>query len=247
MRQFILPQWFQGEEKIELEGDEFHYVCRVLRMKIGERFTGKDKNGTTYSLMLSRIGKTSCTVTAIAAYNDRFSSSPRLTLFQCIPKGPKMDQIIRQATETGVTEIVPVLSEHTIKKPDKQKTERWKRIVKEAMQQSGASRFTDIHPIIQFDEIPSVWRARGTGLFFHQIPLENNSLHSYLTCYPQQVALIIGPEGGLSGKEVTLLSKAGFLPVYLGNNVLRTETAALYAIAAVQIVLLEQQTWNKQL
>ena len=89
-------------------------------------------------------------------------------------------------------------------------------------------------------------RQPGTlGLLFHHLPLENKSLHGYLgKCTPEMVALAVGPEGGFSSAEAGRFIAAGFKPFTIGDTILRTETAALYAAAAVRILLLERDSWE---
>jgi 16S rRNA (uracil1498-N3)-methyltransferase len=85
--------------------------------------------------------------------------------------------------------------------------------------------------------------TKALGLLFHQSPLEQASLHRYLSINPEIVALAIGPEGGFSPAEVRRFLAAGFQPLTIGDTVLRTETAALYGTAAVRIILLESAWW----
>ena len=84
----------------------------------------------------------------------------------------------------------------------------------------------------------------GIKLFFHQNRLEKGSLHGYLNSSTDSICVMIGPEGGLSDEETDFLLASGFHPVYLGENVLRTETAAIYALGAVNTILLEKNEWT---
>jgi len=179
---------------------------------------------------------------------------PPLVLFQSLPKGQKMDQIVRQACEAGVSLIVPFISARSVSRPDVSdlagKRDRWMRIAREARQQSGSLVETDISPVLDLAGVLNVWRERAgkatrpLALLLHQDPLEKATLNGYLDATPDLVALTIGPEGGFSEEEASALVSAGFGPLLLGPNVLRTETAALYAVAAVQVVLLERTTWR---
>jgi 16S rRNA (uracil1498-N3)-methyltransferase len=90
---------------------------------------------------------------------------------------------------------------------------------------------------------------RPVGIMFHQEPLateplEKGSLHGYLGNYPDFAAMAVGPEGGFSPREVSLMLAAGWKPVVMGNTILRTETAALYGAAAIRVLLLESETWT---
>lgn len=251
MRQFVLPPEYDGGREWTLSGRDAHYLLKVLRLQAGATFPGTDRGGRRFTISLSGVFGESCRLTIdpeVCA--DGGDDSPAITLFQCLPKGQKMDLIIRQAVEAGVGRIVPIASEHSVPQLHEEerarKGGRWARIVREAVQQSGARRNTEVSGITPFDAIPAEWNGRGIGLYFHQAPLANKTLHEYLSGNTDEIALVIGPEGGLSDGEIDLLSNAAFNAVYLGGNVLRVETAALYAVAAVQIVLLEKDSWKVQ-
>ncbi|HUX11516.1 MAG TPA: RsmE family RNA methyltransferase [Spirochaetia bacterium] len=272
MKRFLLPADFAGGPVVELSGRSFHYLCRVRRMKVGDGCDASDHAGNQYRLTMESVAADRCTAhlqaqprssdlsvapeSAESSFRAGAADLPEITLCQCLPKGSKLDLIIRQATEAGVSRIVPLLSEYAVPQIDSEsaanrKLDRWRRIAREAFQQSGVSKLPQIDPPLPFAELERI-RPRSPetiGLFFHQLPvgagpLEQRSLHEYLSADPQHIALVIGPEGGLSNNEIEQLLQSGFVPVFLGPHVLRTETAALYAIAAVQIVLLEKKTWR---
>ena len=207
-------------------------------------------------------------------------SMPAIILFQSLPKGDKMDLIVRQAAEGALAEIVPFVSEFSVVKGKAksknsataikastasgiggQKIARWERIIKEARQQSGSVIATKVRQPLSMDELFEYWNelklqgqenqsiAQGVmqgvlGLFFHHLPLEQASLHSYLDKKAQIVVLVIGPEGGFSNAEAARFLEAGFRPLTIGDTVLRTETAALYGAAAIRTILLERNSWE---
>jgi len=255
MKQFVLPTGYKGTPSYTLRGEHYHYIVNVLRARVGTTFAGLDSEGTPVTIELRSVGNDSCEIDVRPAVAEgelsvsarRGSVAPSITLFQCIPKGKKMDLIVRQATETGVSAIVPVLSRHTVPRFDdrdwRNKKERWTRVMREAVQQSGRGTLPTLEDPISLAEIANFWSERGPGLFCHERPLAHESLHGYLVGDTQRVALVIGPEGGLAPAESKQLMDAGFGAVYLGENVLRVETATLFAIAAVRIVLLERDRW----
>lgn len=231
---------------IVVEGDDFHYLKHVRRVKKGDSFDGLDAEGNTYRLTVRDEQRHCLFLTAESKEKEKISL-PAVTLIQGLPKGKKMDVIIRQATEAGVSTIMPLLCKNSIVKIDNhdtmsKKTARWKRIAREAVQQSGAS----VLPHIDSPrEIRSLSQAGcGIKLVFHQERENNRSLHESLEKAAERVFLCIGPEGGFTGGEIGLLAEYGFIPVHLGDSVLRVETAAIYAIAAVRIILLERLYWR---
>jgi 16S rRNA (uracil1498-N3)-methyltransferase len=156
-----------------------------------------------------------------------------------------MDLIIRQAVEAGVERIVPLLSDHAVVRPGEgsARLERWRRIAREAREQSGAARPALIEPPVRLDEAIGRERA-GTAVFFHEDPAASSPLHGILAGAEGPFAVLVGPEGGLSPRETSLLASSGFRQAWLGDGVLRTETAALYALAAVRTIVRERMTWR---
>jgi len=184
------------------------------------------------------------------------SPIPPIALFQGIPRGNKMDIIVRQAAEGAVSLVAPFESEHsTVKLGGKsgEKLKRWKRIVKEARQQSGSAIETLVREPCGFDALLEFWESlkkeylRPLGILLHHTPLEKGTFHGYLNIVPDFVVLAVGPEGGFSPREVTLFLAANFKPLLMGDTVLRAETAALYGTAAARTILLESEAWTLKL
>ena len=251
MKVFILPPEYTGGDFFELTGDAFHYLCHVRRLKEGDSLPARDAAGNEYHLSLEDLGRRSCRLRVQKKGPSRQAGEEAsLSLYQCLPKGAKFDTIVRQAVELGVSRVIPVRSRYAAPKITDEKTrlQRWQRIAREAVQQSGASCMPEILAPLDCADIPRDFALRGDGkklgIFFHQEPLEISSLHGYLSSNPKEVGLVIGPEGGLADEELLLLREAGFVPAYLGHRVLRSETAPVFAAAAVRIILLERERWN---
>ena len=211
-----------------------------------------DPDGTGWRLTIVGVGPTSCSAEAVPvgpAPGGPGSGTerpiPDLVLLQCLPKARKMDLIIRQAVEAGVARIVPLASDHAVARLDEESARagRWERIAREAREQSGADRAAVIEPSVRLDEAVSRPRG-GTAVFFHEERTGAEPLHGILAGADGPVTVLIGPEGGLSPRETALLETAGFRRAWLGDGVLRTETAALYALAAVRTILRERETWK---
>ncbi|MCX7786727.1 MAG: 16S rRNA (uracil(1498)-N(3))-methyltransferase [Spirochaetes bacterium] len=250
MRLFILPPSFQGQEIFRLEGKDYHYLVRVLRKRVGDSFNASDGAGTYYYATVEEIAPSFC-ILRVQRRGPLERPFPEITLFQCIPKGKKLDLIVRQAVELGVSRVVPVISKFSVPRWESlsEKIQRLQRIAKEAAQQCGSLEVPKILPPLPLEGIVEVFHPAEPdqlGLFFHQAPLARTTLHQYLSLYRKGIALVIGPEGGLSEEEVTCLQQRGFSPAYLGPSVLRTETAPVFALAAVQILLLEKTAWKLQ-
>ena len=253
MKQFILNSDPDKDWIVRLEGKEHRYLVRVRRMAAGEFFPALLPNGEETIVKIISIdanvlvGK--CTNSPVSSSNHD-SSLPPIILLQALPKSDKMDLIVRQAAEGGITEIIPFVSEFSLGKANAsgQKFSRWERIIKEARQQSGSKIATTIRLPLTIDELIFYWNELKSknviGLFFHHRVLEQKSIHEYLEVSPQKIIMAIGPEGGFSEKEVSLFFESGFKPLTIGDTILRTETAALYFAAAIRVILLERDAWE---
>jgi 16S rRNA (uracil1498-N3)-methyltransferase len=259
VKHFLLEEKIAGRQSITLTGEHFHYLIRVRRLSRGDSFPAVDAEGIEVVCMIESIENSTCTIrlTEKSVHLDddnhadtagcrEGSVSPRITLFQCLPKGGKLDQIVRQATECGVTAVVPVRSSFSVSDIPTERLEkrlsRWRRIAREAAQQSGATRPPEIEPPLEVKELAQFWSERSRqeqsiGLIFHHENLDTSRYLDSISIPVDDVAICIGPEGGFADDEVEMLQSSGFTPIYLGSQVLRTETAALYAIASVQVYL----------
>jgi 16S rRNA (uracil1498-N3)-methyltransferase len=252
MKQFIFGKEPGKDGRICLEGKDYNYLVRVRRLAPGEYFPALLPDGTKVSVQVLSIDNHALEgkIFKNGQADKTECPLPPVILFQALPKGEKMDLIVRQAAESGLAEIVPFASEFSVAKTGGQKFSRWERIIREARQQSGSTAETAIQQPLAIDGLFAYWenmRQRqpgGLGLLFHHLPLANESLHRYLDKKPLAVVLAIGPEGGFSPAEAGRFTAAGFKPFTIGDTIFRTETAALYAQAAVRMLLLERDSWE---
>ncbi|MDR0569064.1 MAG: 16S rRNA (uracil(1498)-N(3))-methyltransferase [Spirochaetaceae bacterium] len=256
MKQFILPGPPDHTGTIRLSGKDYHYLARVRRLKAGTVFPARLPSGETARVAVQSVER-DCLIGVCQVSQEDVSQTdvsqdalPPVFLLQGLPKPPKMDLIVRQAAEAGIAEIIPFISEYSQVRFGEEKTERWNRIVKEARQQSGSRIATAVGPVCTLDGLFARWEvlknryARTAGIILHQEPVEKGGFHGCLADEPALVALAVGPEGGFSPAELARFLAAGFKPLVLGAAVLRTETAALAAAAAVRIILLESASWT---
>jgi 16S rRNA (uracil1498-N3)-methyltransferase len=269
MRQFILPEDWNGGASCLVTGGRAHYVARVLRLGRGDRFPGRDSGGRLWDcrVLEAEPGRL---LLAVLPRDEGAPNAPggeylpeelgsegrvRIILAQGLPKGAKMDLIIRQAAEAGVAAVVPLLSPRAVPRGARAPEEggrarlaRWERIVREALQQSGSGTRPELFEPLPLSALPETLAGLGVGpadprILLHEAPLAQSSMHGYLTGTPEAVVLSVGPEGGFAPDELDLLLSWGFKPLRLAGAVLRAETAALYAIAAAQIILSERSSW----
>ncbi len=252
MKQFILPASFDGSSSVLLDEKDTHYLKNVLRVKVGAELKCTASDGSVWRGIVSSFGDDGCILELFPAGTEAERDAccngqiTQVVLYQSLIKGKNMDLIIRQAVEAGIAVVVPVETEYSqirLKDFRNEKPERWQRIIKEAMQQCGTSIHTRVEDVIKLEDISHV-SSDETALFFHQAPMDKRSIHQLLDGNFKKISLFVGPEGGLSRKDIEILETKGFKPVYLGENILRAETAALYATAIVKNLILEKETWR---
>lgn len=257
MRQLLLPGDRAGDRRFVLDEKTSRYLLRVLRLGKGEGFPAIDEAGHKF---LCTIEDDALPAVRIAVFPDRESGGealgmPRIALVQALPKGPKMDIIIRQAVEAGATAVFPLQTRNCVVreldgKDGSSRLERRRKIIREALQQSGSAIRTRMLPVSSVDSLAANLSAEGFSpesslcLMFHELPLAEKSLHEYCAGETRPVVILIGPEGGFAPDETGIFLDKGFKPVHFGGSILRTETAALYAIAAVRTILMERSAWT---
>ena len=225
------------EGQARLQGAEFRHLHRALRLGAGDAVTlfddaGREHRGVIVSVS-PRIAVVDVTETSVPARESALA----ITLYQGVPKGRKMELVVEKATELGVRAIVPfVASFGTVRQPAAAgKRDRWERIALAAAKQSGR---TAVPEVMAVEDFAGALRRGATAdlrlLFWEGTAGGAPSPPPTRATPPRTAAVVVGPEGGFSRAEVEAASDAGFDIAGLGPRVLRTETAALVAIALVQ-------------
>jgi 16S rRNA (uracil1498-N3)-methyltransferase len=230
---FYDPQTLVVSSEIVLGEDATQHI-RVLRLKEGAQITLFNGQGGEFIASLRDVQKRSCSA-LINAYQETNNESPlHLHLGQVISRGDRMEFVIQKAVELGVNEITPLLSERCGVKVNAERMEKkhqqWQKIAIAACEQSGRNTVPTIHFTTQLTS----WCEQSdsaTKLTLH--PRANYSINT-LPSDIQRIRLLIGPEGGLTDNEINLTESLNFTETLLGPRVLRTETAALTAITALQ-------------
>ena len=239
-----IPRIYQNSElnlhdTVKLSDDAFGHVVRVLRLSAGDTvilFNGKES--TQYTAKLVDVAKKQASVEIINQEQIDNESPVMIHLGQGISRGDRMDYTLQKSVELGVNKITPLFTERCGVKLSAErlakKREQWQKIVISACEQSGRC----IVPEVTDPQFLQDWlNEQNDDLKLNLHPKAKHSIMSLPFQFKeseQQVRLLIGPEGGLSDEEISQANQADFQDVLLGPRVLRTETAALTAITALQ-------------
>lgn len=220
---------------IKLDDKAAHHVARVLRAKVGDALVLFNGQGGEYESVIEHIDKRGVEV-FVSAFVDRERESPlSICLAQGLARGEKMDFIVQKAVELGVTQIMPLITERCNVRLEGEREEKrlnhWQSVAISACEQCGRNRV----PVISAPLTLKAWLpAAQAHLSFVLSPHVRATFTEEALPAGASVILLIGPEGGLSDQEVELALQNGFLPLSLGPRILRTETAAMAAMATLQ-------------
>jgi 16S rRNA (uracil1498-N3)-methyltransferase len=224
---------------IRIAGDLLHHLRDSLRLHPGDSLTLNDGCGIRYRIEVTHVSSQAIDARIIDHHTEPAPKAPPIVLGQALIKGDKMDWVIQKATELGIATIVPFHSTHSVIKPNQGRLEhqrsRWKRIARDAAQQSERWTLPAIADPVDFTEICRRYASaplkgmlveRSTGPSVGTMPLPPDRQHP--------IVLLIGPEGGWTLDEQRLAQEQGFLPLTLGPRILRAETAAIAALSILQ-------------
>jgi 16S rRNA (uracil1498-N3)-methyltransferase len=231
------------EKDIILTGTDVNHIRNVLRMRSGQEVLISDGQGADYRCQLNEIGEDAVTASIMWRLDGNAELPSRITLFQGLPKGDKMEFIIQKCVELGAVKIVPVQTRRTVVKLDARKEQarrkRWMGISESAAKQSGRGIVPEIARVMDFSE--ALEEARHLDVCLIPYELARGIEHTREVCTAikpgQSVGIFIGPEGGFEEDEVSKAMKAGAVPVTLGKRILRTETAGMALISVLAYLL----------
>ena len=238
MTRIYFPGPLAAGLEVRLSPAQAHHAVHVLRMKAGAALTVFNGDGAEHAAVIARIAKREVFVRVEGASAAQRESPLAVTLVQGISRGARMDYTVQKAVELGVVRIEPILTRRGVVRLDgagvEQKTSHWQAVAIAACEQSGRNRVPEIAAVRTFEEWLARWRAgRGDALGLLLDPAAARRL-TELSRPAAGIVLLAGPEGGLDDDEARAAEQEGLVPVQLGPRVLRTETAALAAVAAMQ-------------
>jgi len=236
----ISPERISGD-RVAFDADETRHLVRVLRLGPGDVVTAADGRGRAWEVRIAAVGDTA-TGTIVSGAPAAAESPLAISLVQGVPKGDRMEAIVRATTELGVARILPALTERTVVRLDparwRDRARRWQRVAREATKQCGRA----VVPAVEAPRPLAEWiaSAEPADLRLCLWEIEGEPLRSVLErCEPRarSATVIVGPEGGLTRDEVARAGAAGYVPVTLGGRILRTETAGPAIVALLQFGL----------
>lgn len=223
-------------QAVVLDDARARYVSRVLRRRTGDDIVLFDGSGSEYLGTITSLGRNAATIDVTDEVEAKRESPLQVHLLQGISRGDRMDHVVQKTTELGVVRITPVLTEYSVVKLTSERAEKrahhWRGIVASACEQSGRNILPVVdEPVALRDALGGFVGQPGTRIF-----LDPRGAAGPLACPPadEQLVLLIGPEGGFSAEECELAGAAGFAATKFGPRILRTETAAVAALAVLQ-------------
>mgnify|MGYP000024192383 CR=1 FL=1 len=235
---FVEPfQIHEEQEYIEILGGDVNHIENVLRMKQGEELTVSDGFGSEYRCSAQEFLPETVKVKILE--KSRVSSELRseITLFQCLPKGDKMELIVQKAVELGVYGIVPFAAKRSVVRLDEKKAGkkqiRWQAIAKGAAEQSGRGLIPEVETVKTYAEALEFAKELDVILVPYELEEGMKATMSIIEAIRpgQSVGIFIGPEGGFEEQEIGQARNAGAVPVTLGRRILRTETAGITTLS----------------
>ncbi|MBQ6569763.1 MAG: 16S rRNA (uracil(1498)-N(3))-methyltransferase [Clostridia bacterium] len=236
-----MPRFFIDKpacDAVTITGEDAKHISRSLRMKIGEKLTLCDKQGTDYLCEIAGLSDSAVNLNVLSSETNKSEPTVKVTLYQGLPKGDKFDSVVQKSTELGVYKIAPIIMERSVSRPNDKscakKVVRWQKIADEAAKQCERGILPEVEDITSFN-------AALDRIFSHQKVLVcyeggGDSPASIITSELTDIALIIGPEGGISDDEIAALKNRGAQILTLGKRILRTETAPVCALSVIMLL-----------
>lgn len=243
MYRFFVEKYQMNEGQVDITGEDVNHIRNVLRMHPGEKVLISTGDEWEYTCSIERFTEDAVILRVEDAQKPGKELASKIWLFQCLPKGDKMETVVQKAVELGAFAIVPVSSSRCVVKLDErrgvQKVKRWNAIAEAAAKQSKRLIIPEVKPVMRFKDALKAAQDIDVKL----IPYERQDgmagtrrILNGITPV-QSVAVMIGPEGGFDEDEICMARKNGFEPITLGKRILRTETAGMTALSILMYLL----------
>jgi 16S rRNA (uracil1498-N3)-methyltransferase len=239
MRRFsVQPKDITGSSAT-IYGEEANHIQHVLRLSPGHVIQLFDGTGLEYKATIDIVSSDTITVTILEKTEPKTESPIQLIIAQALLKDKKIDRLVRQLTELGITHFIPFTAERSIARPDTnrltKRIDRWEKIVKESLKQCKRSLMPKIGPVLSFTETLNFGKSCDTRILFWEnskTPISNSPKKAKIL--KNKIILVMGPEGGFSQNEVEQAQAADFSIASLGPRILKAETAPIAACTIIQ-------------
>lgn len=257
MDRIILDRMVEIGKEVLVKGPPLE-ALRFQGSRVGSLVTLTDPKGNDFRGRILRLSEMEASILIFHAFPAPTESSLEIILLQALPEKERMELIIQKATELGVSDILPFQSEKSISLKEREakqrKAHRWQQIAVKAVQQSRRARVPRVMECRSLQDVLGdcmgdglkilLWEKKGEGFkdvlkkyFQLSPPFEKGGEGGFETYHPSKVYVMVGPEGGFTEEEVRLAKQEGFIPVKLGQRILRTETAAIAMVVILQYEL----------
>jgi 16S rRNA (uracil1498-N3)-methyltransferase len=239
---FLVPDLDPASGEAQLPADESRHLTRVLRLTRGAIVSAFDGRGHEYLARVTSASPTRVTVVLLEPVEPAAAPAVPFALVQAVVKGSAMDEIVRDATMMGAAIVQPVLAAHTAVKPAlasrRENVERWRRIAVASAKQSRRATLPEIRDVVDLGAALAAHSADLVLMFVEpSAGRDVRSMRSLIEAgRPNQVALVIGPEGGWSGEEIDAAERQGAVLATLGPLTLRADAVPLAAMAVVGVL-----------
>ena len=240
MANFYIDKSDITENRATITGEEAVHISRVLRMKKGDNVTLCDGEGTFYEATLSEFSEKSVAAEITSSRRAETEPEVKLTIFQGVPKNPKLETIVQKLTEIGAVKIVPVDTKRAVAKLDKSaKVERLRKIAREAAKQSKRGIVPEVADSMSFKKAVEMASESDLSIIAYEEEVETSLKMALSGKTPKTVSVMIGPEGGFEKAEIEKALDKDAKIISLGKRILRTETAS---ITALSLIMLKAET-----
>ena len=231
------PRFFADTrvDTVVITGEDAKHIGTVLRMKAGDLAVLCNGEGEDCLSRISAVNKDFVEFEVIDRQKNEAEPSVFVTLYQCMPKGDKMDFIVQKAVELGVSKVVPVLSKRCVSRPDEKsfakKIQRWQKIAEEAAKQCGRGKIPEVGEQRDFKAAVTEYSQSKKGILFYECG--GVQLSEIVDNDTKEIGVFVGSEGGFEIEEAELAQKHGIVCATLGKRILRCETAPVAALAVL--------------
>lgn len=243
----VLENW--SDERVVIIGEDVHHISRVMRNNVGDKVKCIHPNGTAAICEIVELSLEKASLSIISREADNYELPINVTIAQGIPKGTKLELILQKTTELGVRNVQLFQADRSISKWDAEKSDsklkRYSKILKEASEQSYRNFVPSVLEPKPLEQLLKSYADYDLILYAYEEAAKSTAYHSLNRALSplsegNEMVIFIGPEGGFSEREVALFQQYNARAVRLGKRILRTETASLYALAAISYHFEEQ-------